>query len=283
MKHTLAILLVFSFALAPFAADKEKPAAAKWENSRKYKVVTPKNYDPKKKYPFILSLHGFTSNGPGQRAFFPLADLAEKHGFVYSYPSGLGRSWNATNACCDWANKNDDSTYLRHFILWAVEKYSIDKKRIYVTGLSNGGFMSYRMAHDHADLIAAIVPVSGVGYKNWPSQPKNPVSVLHIHGTKDRVIKWNGGGIIGRSYPSAKENFESWRKFNQCTLKKDTSKIKIDLARAVAGKETTVTCYQNKAGTVSTELWQVTNGAHVTPPSREARELIIKWMLAQSK
>jgi polyhydroxybutyrate depolymerase len=284
MKHTLATLLVFSFALAPLAADKKNPAVPKWDNPRKYKVVTPKNYDPKKKYPFILSLHGFTSSGLGQRAFFPLADLAEKHGFVYSFPSGIGRSWNATNACCDWANRNDDSTYLRNFILWAAEKYSIDKKRIYVTGLSNGAFMSYRMAQDHADLIAAIVPVSGVGYKNWPKQPKNPVSVLHIHGTKDNVIRWKGGNIpLMASYPGAKENFEKWRKFNQCDKAVDTSKLKIDLARSVAGKETIVTRYQNKAGTITTELWQVTNGGHITPPSKEARERIIKWMLAQSK
>jgi len=283
MKHALAALIVFSFTLAPLAADNKKTVAAKWENPRKYKVVTPKNYDPKKRYPFILSLHGFTGNGAAQKLFFPLADLAEKHGFLYSYPSGLGRSWNATNACCDFANKNDDSAYLRNFILWAAEKYSIDKKRIYVTGLSNGGFMSYRMAQDHADLIAAIVPVAGVGFKSWPSQPKNPVSVLHIHGTKDNVINFNGGRIIVRAYPSVKENFEKWRKFNQCVQKEDTSKIKIDLARSIPGKETTVTRYRNKTGTVTTELWQVTNGGHVTPPTKEARELIVKWMLARTK
>ena len=283
MKHTLAALIVFSFALAPLAADNKKTAAGKWDNPRKYKVVTPKNYDPKKKYPFILSLHGFTGNGDAQRGFFPLADLAGKHGFVYSYPSGLGRSWNATNACCDFAKSNDDSTYLRNFILWAIAKYNIDRKRIYVTGLSNGGFMSYRMAMDHADLVTAIVPFAGVGFKAWPNQPKNPLSVLHIHGTKDNVIRWSGGRILTASYPGAKENFEKWRKFNKCDKAVDASKIKIDLAKSVPGKETTVTRFANKDGSVTTELWQVTGGGHVTPPTSKARELIIKWMLAQSK
>jgi polyhydroxybutyrate depolymerase len=284
MKHTLTTLLVFSFAFGLLAADKKKPAPeAAWKNTRNYKVLTPKNYDPKKKYPFILSLHGFSSNGAGQAAYFPLADLAEKHGFVYCFPSGIGRSWNASNACCDWANKYDDSAYLRGLILHAQEKFSVDKKRVYVTGLSNGGFMCYRMAYDHADLVTAIVPFAGVGFKRWPGKPKNPVSVLHVHGTKDRVINWNGGSIVGRAYPSAKENFEKWRLFNQCDNKVDTAKLKIDLARAVRGDETSVTRFKNKAGTVTSELWQVNNGGHVTPPSKDARERIIKWMLAQSK
>ena len=122
-----------------------------------------------------------------------------------------------------------------------------------------------------------------VRFKKWPKQPKNPVSVLHIHGTKDSVIKWKGGWIIGREYPSAKENFENWRKFNKCEKAVDVSKVKIDLAKGVTGKETTITRYKNKDGSVNTEFWQVTGGAHVTPPTKEARERIIKWMLAQSK
>jgi len=212
MKSSLILILVFNFVFSAVGADEK----AKWENPRNYKILKPKNYDPKKKYPLILSLHGFTSNGRGQAGFFPLADLAEKYGFLYCFPSGLDRSWNATNACCDWTNKNDDSTYLRNLILWAQKEYSIDKKRVYLTGLSNGGFMSYRMAQDHADLVTAIAPFAGVGFKKWPKQPSGPVSVLHIHGTKDSTIKWKGGWIINRSYPSAEENFENWRKFNKC-------------------------------------------------------------------
>ena len=61
--------------------------------------------------------------------------------------------------------------------------------------------MSYRMATDHADLITAIAPFAGVGYKKWPKNPSESVSVLHIHGTNDRTIKWDGGGILARKYP----------------------------------------------------------------------------------
>lgn len=276
MKATFIILLT-AWVLPLMAEDKP------WANPRKYAVRAPKNYDPNnKKYPLIISLHGFTGNGQAQGLFFPLADLADKHGFMYSYPSGIGASWNATNACCDWAGREDDSTYLRRFIEWAMERYPIDPKRIYFTGLSNGGFMSYRMAMDHSDLVAAIAPVAGVGYKKWPRQPKHPVSVLHIHGTKDRVIRWDGGSIFTARYPGAEENYENWRKFNQCDKEVDTAKDKIDLAR-VPGKETSVKRFTNKDGSVVTELWRVEDGGHVTPPSREARERIVKWLLARSR
>ena len=173
MKLHLSITLLIGFVFGVVAAEKKKPVKnPEWKNTRNYKILKPKNYDPKKKYPLILSLHGFTSNGSGQAGFFPLADLAEKYGFLYCFPSGLDRSWNATNACCDFANKNDDSAYLRNLILWAQKEYSVNKKKVYVTGLSNGGFMSYRMAQDHAELVAAIVPFAGVGFKKWPKQPK---------------------------------------------------------------------------------------------------------------
>ena len=83
-------------------------------------------------------------------------------------------------------------------MLNAMKEYNIDKKRVFVTGLSNGGFMSYRMAHDHSDLITAIVPFAGVGFDQWPTNPKNPVSVLHLHGTKDKTIKWACGELPKR-------------------------------------------------------------------------------------
>ena len=284
MKLHLSITLLIGFVFGAVAADKNKTTEkSSWKNNRNYKVLKPKNYDPKKKYPLILSLHGFSSNGSGQAGFFPLKDLADKYGFLYCFPSGLDRSWNATNACCDFRNKHNDSAYLRGLILWAQKEYSIDKKKVYVTGLSNGGFMSYRMAHDHSDLITAIVPFAGVGFNQWPSNPKTPVSVLHIHGTKDKTIKWAGGGIRSAKYPSAEDNFAKWKAFNKCEKKTDTSDLKIDLDRKVDGAETKVVRYESKEGKIVTELWEVVDGGHVTAPKSAARERIIKWMLARSK
>jgi len=247
------------------------------------KIHIPKDYDPKNKYPFILTLHGYTSSGRGQLRFFPLGELAEKYDFIYCAPDGVGKSWNATEACCDWNGKVDDSKYLRSLILKAMKDYNIDKKRVFVTGLSNGGFMSYRMAHDHSDLITAIVPFAGVGFDQWPSNPKAPVSVLHVHGTKDKTIKWSGGEIRGKKYPSAEDNFAKWKIFNGCDKKSKVEKSTIDLDRKTPGSETEIVRFESNDGKVVMELWEVVKGGHVTPPRSATRERIIKWMLARSK
>ena len=250
---------------------------------RNDKIHTPKDYDPKKEYPLILNLHGYRSNGKGQLRFFPLKELAEKYAFIYCAPDGIDNSWNATDACCDWKGKVDDSKYLRSLILKAMKEYNIDKKRVFVTGLSNGGFMSYRMAHDHSDLITAIVPFAGVGFDQWPTNPKNPVSVLHVHGTKDKTIKWAGGEIGGARYPSAKDNFSKWKTFNGCQKKAEIEKDNIDLDRKVPGSETEIVRFESNDGKVVMELWEVVKGSHVTPPRTAARERIIEWMLARTK
>jgi polyhydroxybutyrate depolymerase len=244
------------------------------------KIHVPKDYDPKKKYPFVLTLHGYSSNGRGQLGFFPMSNLAEEYDFIYCAPNGIDRSWNATDVCC---GKLDDSKYLRSLILKAMEEYNIDKKRVYVTGLSNGGFMSYRMAHDHSDLITAIVPFAGVGFEQWPTTPNDPVSVLHIHGTQDKTIKWAGGSLTSGRYPSVEDNFAKWKAFNKCENKINTSDMSIDLDRKVEGEETKVVRYETKDGKVVTELWEVVNGGHVTPPRSAARKRIIEWMLARKK
>ena len=247
------------------------------------KIHIPKDYDPKKEYPFILTIHGYRGNGKGQLRFFPLKELAEKYDFIYCAPDGIDNSWNATDACCDWKGKVDDSKYLRSLILKAMKEYNIDKKRVFVTGLSNGGFMSYRLAHDHSDLITAIVPFAGVGFNQWPSNPKNPVSILHIHGTKDKTIKWEGGGIGKLKYPSAEDNFSKWKAFNGCKKKAKVEKANIDLDRKVSGSETEIVRFESNNGKVVMELWEVVKGGHVTPPRSAARERIIKWMLARTK
>ena len=92
----------------------------------------------------------------------------------------------------------DDYKYLRSLMLNAMKEYNIDKKRVFVTGLSNLGLMSYRMEHYHSGLITAIVSFAVVGFDQWPINPKNPVSVLHLHGTKDKTIKWACGELPKR-------------------------------------------------------------------------------------
>ena len=131
------------------------------------KLYLPKGYNSDNKYPLILNLHGYSLNSDWHNNYFSLKSLADEKGFIFCIPDGLRDSqnnqrWNATDACCGSRNDlSDDSKYLREVIDSAIKKFSIDRKRIYSMGFSNGGFMSYRIAYDHSDILAAIAPIAG--------------------------------------------------------------------------------------------------------------------------
>ena len=236
------------------------------------KLYVPNDYNFKKQYPFILLLHGRTGNSNLMDVFIPLKDLAEENDFIYCTPDGRlddfgEQSW--------WGD--EDSAYLKGLINSATEQYSIDKKRIYLIGHSIGAMFSYKMAHDHADIIAAIVAFSGTGFKDWPYEPEKPVSVLHIHGTHDPIIWWKGTQF----FPSVMENFVKWREFNQCT--KHVAVGNINVRDNLLGKETQVTRYENMKGTIVTELWRINFGGHIPSPNKSSRERIIQWLLKKTR
>ena len=110
--------------------------------------------------------------------------------------------------------KPDDVAYLRRVIPAVVQAACADADRVGVTGVSNGGGMSARMACDAADLIAAAAPVAG-GYGSLPDcRPSRPVPVLEIHGMDDRVVPYRGKGPKGAGAVSA--FLAQWRRLDAC-------------------------------------------------------------------
>ena len=172
----------------------------------------PSSYDGQTPLPLVLVLHGYGGDAAGYLDYFRMEPLAEARGFLVCHPEGTvdrngWRFWNATEACCNFYGSNvDDSAYLRGLIEELARQYVVDRKRIYVTGHSNGGYMSHRMACDHADLIAGIASLAGMTFldPNTP-RPSQPVNVLQIHGTADEVVPYAGGALLRAC--------RSWRSF----------------------------------------------------------------------
>jgi polyhydroxybutyrate depolymerase len=190
---------------------------------RPFEVFAPSSYSPDAPMPLVVLLHGFGASGAIQEAYFRLEPLAEQRGFLFVHPDGtinaLGkRFWNATDACCGFSSTVDDSAYLMSLIEQVQAQFNVDPKRIYLVGHSNGGFMSYRMACEHADTIAAIVSLAGATYLDTDEcDPTEPVSVLQIHGTADDTIAFDGGSILGNEFPGALATVTSWAAYNECT------------------------------------------------------------------
>jgi polyhydroxybutyrate depolymerase len=215
------------------------PGTYYWEithegRPRRYRVYIPPSYDPAAPTPAVLSFHGYGSNETEQEALSRMSQEADAQGFIAVYPRGLNqteitgtadpryedtRSWNA-GVCCgpSQLSRVDDVAFVDALLADLDTRVCLDTKRIYATGLSNGGFFSYRLACERAGQIAAIAPVAGMaGFE--PCSPVRPVSVMHFHGTDDQIIYYQGGNnlFIGGPYTSAQDSVEGWVNRNACT------------------------------------------------------------------
>lgn len=253
----------------------------------------PAKYDKSTPAPLVVLLHGYTSSGKQQESYMKFGELADTYGFLLATPDGTRedsernhRFWNATEACCNFHGSDvDDSAYVRSVIDLVKAEYSVDPNRVYLIGHSNGGFMSYRMAYDHSDTIAAIVSLAGASLSDLElPAPGNPVHVLQIHGTEDGTIAYSGSEIGETTYPGAKESVERWAAYNGCEVEATVSETTIDLDKGIDGAETTVTKYSSGCGPGgAAELWTIEGGGHIPSLSDSFTKHVIEWLFAHPK
>ena len=221
-----------------------------------------------------------------------LLPAAAERGMLVVAPDGTEnragkRFWNATDACCGGraGDEVDDSAYLSAVIANVRAGHDVDPARIYVMGHSNGGFMSFRMACDHADVIAAIVSIEGATYDDpGACEPSEPVSVLAVHGTADDTIRYDGGEIVGTPYPGAEQTVATWADYDGCDehassgpALPDGGPLVVDLPPA------TSTRYQGCDGGAEVALWAQAGGTHIPRWSDEFIGAALDWMLAHPK
>lgn len=172
--------------------------------------------------PLVLMFHGGGGSGEQlEERSSRMNAIADREGFVVVYPDGTGRlrTWNA-GSCCGRSAKGqiDDVGFTAALLDHLEQRLCVDRRRIFASGMSNGGMMSHRLACELADRIAAIAPVAGVDV-TARCTPSRPVPVLQIHGTEDGHVPWKGGqgcGMARVAFPSAPATMESWRTRNQC-------------------------------------------------------------------
>jgi polyhydroxybutyrate depolymerase len=285
-------LLLLAAALAGVGFSDRALADAVIEiGGRSVTVRTPAGYHPGTPAPVVMLLHGFGASGQAQANYMQFGALADEFGFLYLYPDGTenelpARFWNATDACCDvYGSGVDDSTYLRAVLDATRSLFNVDERRVFVIGHSNGGFMAYRMACDHADLIAAIASLAGATTANaGDCTPFEPVHALQIHGTLDDTIFHGGGEILGIPYPGAVASVETWAGYSGCHLVGDASPPPLDLDAGLAGDETAVTRYATACSAGgSSELWTIVGGLHVPALSSGFTREVIEFLFAHPK
>ncbi len=169
---------------------------------RRYRVHVPASYQPARAMPVVVALHGGGGDMDyiAKDEYYRLISKSEESGYVVVFPSGYSKfrsgklaTWNAGTCCGDARDQAvDDVGFIRAIIGNLKTQMKIDAGRIYATGMSNGGMMSYRLACEAADIFAAVAPVAGTD-NTLTCQPSRPVSVLHIHAVNDTHVLFEGG------------------------------------------------------------------------------------------
>ncbi len=277
---------------APPAGEAAQPDGTIDAGRGPIKVHVPASYDGSTPTPLVILLHGYTSTGQAVENWMQFVSLVDQYEFLYLYPTGttdlLGNPfWNATDACCDlFGTGINDARYLRDVITEVQNNYNVDPTSIHFTGHSNGGFMSYRMACDYADVVASIASLAGATYLDpLDCSPFMPVHTLQIHGTADTVIAYGGGCIpLSACYPSAVQTVETWAGYDGCSLVGTADPTPIDIDATIPGDETDIVRYDTgclPGG--SAELWTVNGGPHSPTFSADYNNLVIEWLLAHNR
>ena len=170
------------------------------ELERTYNVHICNAYNKARATPLVIMLHGGGGTGQGMAKLTTFNSVADKANFVVVYPDGIEGHWNDGRGMQQYRTQIqniDDVGFISALIDHLSNELNIDDKRIYVTGISNGGMMSHRLGCELSQRIAAISPVaSNIPVNMAPIwSPSRPVSVLIINGTNDPLERWEGGEI----------------------------------------------------------------------------------------
>ncbi|MGA3213083.1 MAG: PHB depolymerase family esterase, partial [Terriglobales bacterium] len=161
--------------------------------TREYLLHVPGSLPADKLAPLVMVFHGGLGRGRGMPEFTHFDRVADEHGFIVAYPYGVNGHWNDTRGF----SSADDVGFARALIADVQHSYRADSKRVYASGISNGGFFSNRLACELADQIAAIAVVAAtMPEKLVPDcKPVLPMSVMFIQGTNDPLVPINGGQV----------------------------------------------------------------------------------------
>jgi polyhydroxybutyrate depolymerase len=180
--------------------------------NRNYRLRLPKDHTVDEKIPLVFNLHGFTSNAVQQELYSGMNAVADVQRFAVCYPNGIGNAWNVG---WTFGSTADDVGFISLLIDDLVSKYGFNQNKVYACGMSNGGFMSYKLACELNNKIAAIASVTGsmVPGATTICTPERLVPVMEVHGTEDNTVAYNGTPSVSLGIP---EILQFWQNKNEC-------------------------------------------------------------------
>ena len=163
------------------------------------------------KAPLVISLHGMNQDAAYQRDQTQWNACADTAKMVVVYPNGNNKAWDISGT--------SDLRFIETLIDTMYERHHIDRNRVYLTGFSMGSMMTYHAMANLSHKIAAFGPVSGVPVDGRNPSGPYPVPIIHVHGTADNVVYYNGdANHVAGGYPSIPEYVKKWAMFDECDM-----------------------------------------------------------------
>ena len=249
--------------------------------SRPADLKVPATLTEGKEYPLVVVLHGYGATGFVQSSYFGMTMLPAMDKALVIAPDGTvdgtGKQfWNADAECCDFEKKNpDDVAYIGGIIDDVIDTWPVDKQAVYVIGHSNGGFMSYRMACERADVISAIAPLAGLAASDVTKcNPSRPVNVLHMHGTMDATVPYGPTTVVGNL--GALGSVRQWATHNGCQASR-TAAGELDLETNLPGAETKKYTTDGCPAEGAVELWAIEGAGHIPIFGSTLLPAVMQW------
>ncbi|MDB2336142.1 T9SS type A sorting domain-containing protein [Flavobacteriaceae bacterium] len=265
MRFILVLLLFVVFTFSSFAQQTINASITHDGIQRNYILYIPEIYDGNTAVPLILNFHGFGSNAAQQMFYGDFRDIADTEGFLLVHPEGTtfigNQFWNV--GFPGLSSTIDDVGFTEALIDELATLYAIDLDRVYATGMSNGGFMSFLLACQLSEKIAAVASVTGSMTQDTfdDCNAQRPTPVLQIHGTEDDVVLYNGNTL---SIPIA-DVISYWVDYNNCeTTPTTTTFPDIDPSD---GSTIEHSVYEDGDNGITTEHMKVIGGGHTWPGS----------------
>jgi polyhydroxybutyrate depolymerase len=285
MKQVVSIIVLSLLYILPGSKAFADPAGMQTHNlvyqglTRTYHVYLPSGHSPNKAAPLVIALHGGGGNGENmdRSTGRQLTREAERWSWVVVFPEGVENGWNdgrkINTPKARRRSQVDDVGFIAKLIDGLHTDFKIDRKRVYATGISNGGFMSLRLAVDLSDCIAAVGVVTASLAKVLEQKtPKQPVGVLFMNGTQDPLVPYEGGQVMVLGRPrgeilSTEASVRWWAKHMDCSSSPKISQLP-DIVK-IDGTHTKVERYTDCRGQVQVILYQVVGGGHTWPGGKQ--------------
>lgn len=255
-KYPMLILMIFNIS---YLSAQINGSITHDNLERTYILHVPSSYDAANPAPLVFNLHGYGSNATQQFIYGDFRSLADTDGFLVVHPQGTLDDMNSAFWNANWGAAVDDVGFISALIDSLSASYNIDLNRVYSTGMSNGGFMSYTLACQLSDRIAAIASVTGTMTIGQACNEPKEVPVMQIHGTADGVVAY-GGSNLGMGIDNV---IDFWVNKNGCDTNPQSTMIPdIDTTDASTAEHYV---YTNGTNGSSVEFYKIIDGGHTWP------------------